>query len=333
MSQTKVAIVMRTFERPVLLARAIASVQQQTFADWQLIIVNNGGNPAVVDNVVRVASQVTTASTGVISVVHLSDRVGMEEASNRGLAASDSEFFVIHDDDDSWAPRFLEVAVKALSAQANAAAVVTGITRIYETFRGGKVWPVSHEDFYIAEGHLTYRGMIGKNTFPPIAAMFRRSVITKVGNFDASLRVLGDWEFNLRAVTVGPFVYLPERLARYHTRTPDSDVASGNSITIGEDLHRSVKLQLQDRWLAEPAINGVNKGALSISAAIAAELDDVKNNVGANTDVAVDAEHVANRTAEIIMLRRMPRRIARVVRHPGHGARAVARRMRRLSGR
>jgi hypothetical protein len=32
-------------------------------------------------------------------------------------------------------------------------------------------------------------------------------------------------------------------------------------------------------------------------------------------------------------LRRLPRRIARVVRHPGHGARAVARRMRRLSGR
>lgn len=333
MSHTKVAIVMRTFERPVLLARAIASVQQQTFSDWQLIIVNNGGNPTVVDDVVRVASQVTTPSPGAISVVHLANRVGMEEASNRGLEASESEFFVIHDDDDSWSPRFLDVAVKTLSVQTNAAAVVTGVTRIYETFRGGKVWPVSHEDFYLAEGHLTYRGMIGKNTFPPIAALFRRSVIAKVGGFDSSLLVLGDWEFNLRAVTVGPFIFVPDRLARYHTRTADSDVASGNSITIGEDLHRSVKLQLQDRWLAEPSINGVNKGALSISAALAVELEDVRNNVGTNSESTVDAEHVAHRTAEIIMLRRLPRRIARVVRHPGHGARAISRRLRRLSGR
>jgi glycosyltransferase involved in cell wall biosynthesis len=36
---TMVAIVMRTYERPVLLARAIASVQNQTFSDWELIIV------------------------------------------------------------------------------------------------------------------------------------------------------------------------------------------------------------------------------------------------------------------------------------------------------
>ncbi len=324
---------MRTFERPVLLARAIASVQGQTFSNWHLVIVNNGGEPSTVDEVVRVASQVTTANTGTISVLHLPDRVGMEEASNRGLAATESEFFVIHDDDDSWSPRFLEVTVASMSTHATAAAVVAGITRIHETFRGGKVWPVSHEDFYLTEGRLTYRGMIGNNTFPPIAALFRRSVMTQVGPFDASLRVLGDWEFNLRAVTVGSFVYVPERLARYHTRTPDSEVSSGNSITIGEDLHRSVKLQLQDRWLAEPVINGVNKGELSIAASLTTDLEELKIQNSTSTGAGLDTEQVAHRTAEIIMLRRLPRRIARVVRHPGHGVRAVARRLRRNAGR
>jgi glycosyltransferase involved in cell wall biosynthesis len=330
---TMVSIVMRTFERPVMLARAIASVQGQTFSNWHLVIVNNGGDPSVVDEVVRRASQVTLVNTGTISVLHLADRVGMEEASNSGLAATESDFFVIHDDDDSWSPRFLEVTVASLSAHETAAAVVTGITRVYETFKGGKVWPVSHEDFYLSEGNLTYRAMVGGNTFPPIAALFRRSVVDQVGAFDASLRVLGDWEFNLRAVTIGPFVYLPERLARYHTRTPDSDVSSGNSITVGEDLHRSVKLQLQDRWLAEPAVNGVNKGALSIASSVSAELDEIRYREGARNGEKVDADHIAHRTAEIINLGRLPRRIARSVLHPGHGARAVARRIGRNSGR
>jgi len=315
---------MRTYERPVLLARAIASVQLQKFTDWELVIVNNGGQQAGVDAVVRTAMNATPS--GSIRVTHLSERVGMEEASNRGLTDSDSEFFVIHDDDDSWDARFLEVAVAALRSSPNAVAVVTGVTRIYETFRGGTVWPVSHENFPLSQGRLTYRGMIGGNTFPPIAAVFRRSVLNTAGNFDASLPVLGDWEFNLRAVVAGEFQFVPERLAHYHTRTPESDAFSGNSITVGEELHRDVKLQLQDRWLKEPAVNGVNKGALSIAAAAEALTGELQINT---PFVHVDIEHIANRTAEIIKLQRLSRRIARGARHPGHGIRAIGRAVRR----
>ena len=324
---TKIAVVMRTYERPVLLARAIASVQLQTFTDWELVVVNNGGQQAGVDAVVRTAMNATPS--GSIRVVHLADRVGMEEASNRGLADSDSEFFVIHDDDDSWDSRFLEVAVAELHNAPNAVAAVTGVTRIYETFRGGTVWPVLHEDFPLSQGRLTYRGMIGGNTFPPIAAIFRRSVLSQVGMFDESLPVLGDWEFNLRAVAGGDFVFIPERLALYHTRTPDSDTSSGNSITIGEDLHRDIKLQLQDRWLKEPAVNGVNKGALSIAASPEVFFGEPKV---VPPIVHVDIEHIANRTAEIIKLQRLSRRIVRSVRHPGHGIRAVGRLVRRTIG-
>ncbi|CAB5047515.1 MAG: glycosyltransferase [Actinobacteria bacterium] len=258
-----VAVVMRTYERPIMLARAIASVQNQTFRDWTLIIVNNGGNPGPVEDVVRVAKSATPC--GDIQVLHLSERVGMEEASNRGLAATESDFFAIHDDDDSWNARFLEVAVDGMRAHPSAAAVVTGIYRIHELYRDGKIRPVHSEKFYLSEERLTFRGMIGNNTFPPIAALFQRRLLSEIGEFDSSLPVLGDWEFNLRAVLAGGFVYIPERLANYHTRTPDSETASGNSITVGIDLHHQIRGQLQKRWLEEPNIDGVNKGALSIA--------------------------------------------------------------------
>jgi hypothetical protein len=171
--------------------------------------------------------------------------------------------------------------------------------------------------------------MIGGNTFPPIAAVFRRSVLKTAGNFDSSLPVLGDWEFNLRAVAAGGFVFIPERLAHYHTRTPDSDAVTGNSITVGEELHRNVKLLLQDRWLKEPLVNGVNKGQLSIKAATEVQLGVLRTN---SMEVRVDVEYIANRTAEIIKLQRLSRRIARSVRHPGHGIRAVVGAVRRTIG-
>ena len=255
---TKVAIVMRTYERPVLLARAIASVQNQTFSDWELIIVNNGGIPAGVESVVSVARNTTGTST--ITVLHLPERVGMEEASNQGLRATTSTYFAIHDDDDSWRPTFLETTVQAYASNPNAAGVLTGVTRVHETFKGGKVWPEKHENFPLDDARLAYERLIGGNTFPPIAALFRRTLLESVGYFDSSLPVLGDWEFNLRAVRDGGFVFVPERLANYHTRTPDSDRASGNSITVGEDLHLRVKKELQERWDSEMESHGVSKG-------------------------------------------------------------------------
>jgi glycosyltransferase involved in cell wall biosynthesis len=299
-----VTIVMRTYERPVLLARAIASVQNQTFRDWTLIIVNNGGNPGPVDDVVRVAKSATP--NGDIRVLHLSERVGMEEASNRGLAATQSEYFAIHDDDDSWAARFLEVAVEEMHAHPSAAAVVTGINRIHELYRDGKVRPMRAEDFFLNEERLTYMGMIGNNTFPPIAALFQRRLLQEVGEFDSSLPVLGDWEFNLRAVLAGGFVFVPERLANYHTRTPDSETASGNSITVGIDLHHEIRGQLQKRWLNEPNIDGVNKGELSIAS-------------------YVDERPLQNRGLMSM--------IAVGIKNPTRAARAVARRIRRIISR
>ena len=256
-----VTIVMRTYERPVLLARAIASVQNQSFSDWELIIVNNGGDPSGVEAVVSVAR--TTTGSSKITVLHLPERVGMEEASNQGLRATSSEFFAIHDDDDSWRPTFLETAVRTFTSQHDAAAVLTGVTRVHETFIDGKVWPVLHENFPLDDSRLSYERLIGGNTFPPIAALFRRSLLGNVGYFDSSLPVLGDWEFNLRAVRRGGFVFFPERLANYHTRTPESDRAAGNSITVGEDLHLRVKKELQARWDSEMEPNGKTKGAFS----------------------------------------------------------------------
>jgi glycosyltransferase involved in cell wall biosynthesis len=316
---TMVAIVMRTYERPVLLARAIASVQIQTFSDWELIIVNNGGDPAAVESVVSVARN-TTGTSG-ITVLHLPERVGMEEASNQGLRDTRSTYFAIHDDDDSWRPTFLETAVQTFSSHPVASAVLTGVTRVYETFKGGKVWPEKHENFPLDDARLTYERLIGGNTFPPIAALFRRSLLDSAGYFDSSLPVLGDWEFNLRAVRRGKFVFVPERLANYHTRTPESDRASGNSITVGEDLHLRVKKELQERWDSEMEPHGVSKGQYS---------RDVEAEVVA-AEAKLQAEIAAVRRSQFQDL--TLRRVVRAIRHPKRATRAVVRQVRLLAKR
>ena len=314
-----VTIVMRTYERPVLLARAVASVCGQTLSNWELIIVNNGGTREPIDHIVRLAK--TSYPTSNISVLHLSERVGMEEASNSGLAQSSSEFFAIHDDDDSWKPEFLELAVQHMEKNPHASAIVTGVVRIHETFINSRVWPVRNEKFYLTQERLTFEGMIGNNTFPPIAALFRRSLLQHVGMFDASLPVLGDWEFNLRALENGPFVFVPERLANYHTRTTASDVAAGNSITVGQTLHQQVKTQLQQRWDSEPGRDGVSKGECSRRAAAELDAEDARR-----TEAERAAQTSGGMTAKVA-------RVLRTAKRPRAAGRAVVRRVRARVGR
>ena len=317
-SNTSVAIVMRTYERPIMLARAITSVCKQTFADWSLLIVNNGGQPEVVDNVVAVAK--ISWPHAPIHVIHLHDRLGMEEASNVALQQSDSEFFAIHDDDDTWRPTFLEKTVPALKARPDAVAVVAGITRIHELARGRTLRPQKSELFWLDESRLTFDGMIGNNTFPPIAALFRRSLLSTVGFFDSTLPVLGDWEFNLRAVTAGPFLFLPERLANYHTRTPDSDAATGNSITVGQDQHRRIKEALMTRWENDRTPDGENKGVVARRAH--------EEFLRREAEIAQQA----NQPPQFLFIRQA-RRVVHAVKHPTVGVRGVVRRIRSKVGR
>ncbi|CAB4571111.1 MAG: hypothetical protein F2545_07520 [Actinobacteria bacterium] len=138
--------------------------------------------------------------------------------------------------------------------------------------------------------------------------------------FDATLPVLGDWEFNLRAITAGPFVFVPERLANYHIRTPDSDVATGNSITVGRDRHRETKVLLHERWMSESTPDGTNKGEAAKSAHEEFERQE------AQTLVA----HQPVRRSFVV---RQCVRVLRVLRHPSVGIRGAVRRLRRVTGR
>lgn len=109
----RVAVIMRTKDRPLLLDRALRTVMQQTHHDLHLVIVNDGGQPEPVEEVLARRS---AACRGRASVVHNPTSGGMEAAANIGVANSDEPFLALLDDDDTWHPRFLEATTSALHA-------------------------------------------------------------------------------------------------------------------------------------------------------------------------------------------------------------------------
>ncbi len=333
----KVAIIMRTFERPVLLARAIASVQQQTFSDWVLIIVNNGGDPRAVDAIVKVAG--TSLNHGAAQIVthHFETCVSGGAASNAGVAMSESDYVVMQDDSQTWHPDFLKVTVGILDQNKSAAAAATSYKQVLETQRANRLWPIQESLSVVDDGQLTFISLVAGHVPPPGSVLIRRSAAQEMGGFDELLPALDHWEFLVRIAEQSVIMAVPEDLARHHSRSIRSDEEAETSHADSKLKEISARDLLIDRWLGETMPNGLNKGELALTAAGARQaaeavraMDDSNKRVEGLERVVRDLQlsmsgDIAHQLAHIIQQRRLWRRIFRVVLNPAHGLRAIKR--------
>jgi len=96
MAEPRVAIIMRTQDRPITLDRALSGILRQSFTEWQLVLVSDAGNlVAIRETVARHAD----ALAGRLRLIHRERSEGMQAASNHGIAESRSRYIAIHDDD------------------------------------------------------------------------------------------------------------------------------------------------------------------------------------------------------------------------------------------
>lgn len=246
--QPMVDIITRSKDRILLLRRAMASALDQTFQDWRMVIVNDGGNREEVEKLVR---EHEGRFQGRCRLIHNPTSLGMEAASNRGITASDSPYLVIHDDDDSWHPTFLEECLTFLEAKAypSVGGVITHSTKIVERIDREKVIVERQEPYnsWVLSVHIAR--MIVENMFPPISFLYKRSVLDEIGGYDEQLPVLGDWEFNLRFLEKYDIYVIPKALANYHHRLSTSELKYGNSIIRDINKHVVYDTLLRNRLL------------------------------------------------------------------------------------
>lgn len=253
-----VAVITRTKDSPVLLRRAIESVLSQTYDNWIHVIVNDGGDPKVVEGVV---GEYRDQYDGRLRVLHNPVSKGMEAASNIGIQAVDSTYIVIHDDDDSWSPDFLRQAISALRWWTrripSVKGVVTHCARVIEHLEGNVIVTDCVEPFncWLPAGILRFDLVLHQNPFPPIAFLYERRVWEELGGYCETLPVLGDWEFNVRFLCKYDIAVHPFVLAFYHHR-PSAIGGLGNTVIAGVELHEQYRRFLLNKWLREDFLSG-----------------------------------------------------------------------------
>lgn len=245
----KVAVIMRTKDRPVLLRRAIEDVLQQGLQDWHLVVVNDGGSRGHVDALVDAAS---SRLRNRVTVLHHGTSRGMEAASNAGIAASTSDYVAVHDDDDSWHPDFLSRTVHYLDTRPEAGVGVrTEI--VHERLEGDDIIETGRELFSPEIRELMLSDALRFNRCVPIGLLYRRELHTEVGGYDETLGAVGDWEFQLRVLQRHTLGFIDgEPLAFWHHRH-DAQGPIGNSFLAGKNEHLYYDKYVRERHLHEYA--------------------------------------------------------------------------------
>jgi hypothetical protein len=110
-----------------LLSEAIQSVLQQTFEDFELIIVDDGSTDNTAEVVAGFADQRI--------IYHYQNKQERGAARNRGFALSNAEYVTFLDDDDWFMPRKLEVQVRGFRDFPEAGMIISGWDRIDEAGR------------------------------------------------------------------------------------------------------------------------------------------------------------------------------------------------------
>jgi glycosyltransferase involved in cell wall biosynthesis len=227
----KVSIITRTKDRPLLLERAMNSVLSQSFDDWEHIIVNDDVNK---DSAYALAQKYAEQYNGRLNVIYNKTPQGLEVAANTAFEQVKGEYFVIHDDDDSWQPDFLKKTVEVLDAKPELGAVITDINYVIEEIIDNEI---KIHDSYVCKTpeKITLYGLFLSMVYPPpIATLFRSECLKEVGFHNVVLRKGEDREYLLRVLKEYKIGTLSETLANYYTRPYNNQ--SYSNATMGQAL-------------------------------------------------------------------------------------------------
>jgi glycosyltransferase involved in cell wall biosynthesis len=194
-----VSIILPTYNRAHLLKRSIQSILNQTYKNFELIIVNDGST----DNTREVVENFHDRR---IYYVEHEKRRGANAARNTGIKLAKGEYIAFQDDDDIWLPRKLEMQIEVFqNSPQNVGVVYTGCLRI--DCERGRAFRLPSIKEKRVEGYI-HSNLLKKNFITTTTAVVKRECFQHSGLFDENLPRLQEWDLWIRISKHYSFKYI-----------------------------------------------------------------------------------------------------------------------------
>lgn len=198
----EVSVIMGVCNGRRFLPAAVASVQAQTFPDWELILVDNGSTDGGVDAMLRARPDSR------VRVVRYPEALSPAGALAVACQEARGRYLAVLDSDDLAMPRRLEIQRAYLDMRPDICLLATGSELIddQDNLLGREPHVGTHEDIYALSAYV--------HVLRHSSVMFRRELLERI-QYRNVLAVGTDHDLFTRAAEIGRVEALPAPLCRY----------------------------------------------------------------------------------------------------------------------
>ena len=210
-----VSVIIPTYNRACFLVGAIQSVLNQTYHDFELIVVDDGS----IDDT---EEAVKGFGDKRLRYIRLKENSGTSAfPRNTGIKAARGKYIATQDDDSEWLPAKLEKQMEAFEkASTRVGVVYTGMWLIVDNKR--TYFPFPHMIDIMHKESNVHKGILQQCFVGNQATLTKKECFNKVGMFDEKLPACEDWDIWLRVSKYYDFQFIDEPLVIAHYSPSDS---------------------------------------------------------------------------------------------------------------
>ncbi|MCK4797279.1 MAG: glycosyltransferase family 2 protein [Spirochaetes bacterium] len=180
-----VSVIIPCYNIGEYLDEAVDSILQQSFQDFEIIIVNDGSTDEYTNKLLSDYKKPKT-------IIFSTKNQGLPATRNYGIEHSNSKYICCLDADDKYAPEFLEKSVKVLEKDKNE--FLGFVTTWVQTF--------GDEEFIIETSNYD-PARLGFQNVIHVASLFRKKCWKEVKGYKCNLSGYQDWDFWISIISKG----------------------------------------------------------------------------------------------------------------------------------
>lgn len=202
----KASIVIPTYNRADFIQQTIQSVLDQTYKDFEIIIIDDGSK----DNTKQIVEDCIKKTPDKISYFFQENK-GVSAARNFGIDKSKGEFIVFLDSDDVLLPNCFELQRKAFDENPYTG-LVYGKRSLID--KEGNIIKKDFSNKKFKSGYI-FDDLLFGSCMVPCTVMVKRDCLKTVGYYDESISGGEDWELYLRICKKYPVIFIDSVIANY----------------------------------------------------------------------------------------------------------------------
>jgi glycosyltransferase involved in cell wall biosynthesis len=199
MTNPFVSVIIPTFNRKELCRKAVSSVLNQTYKNYELIVVDDCSDDGTSAEYLFGKEQRNT-------YIRQKYNCGVSKSRNTGVSHSKAEWIAFLDSDDEWHPNKLEKQVQWISNNPSYNIVQTKEIWIRKGVRVNP--PKTHEKI----AGLIFKESLERCMITPSSVMLRKKLFIEIGTFNESIPACEDYGLWLRITLNHPVGLIDEYL-------------------------------------------------------------------------------------------------------------------------